>query len=323
MFSTLSALNSNINFTLKPFTTIPQGNLYTYTGNNQVITVPIGKKYMTVFLWGAGGGCSGIGAIGTTSTAYSGGGGGYTSATFNVNPGEVYTLIVGQGGGYNTPGASLGTTYGGGGGALGNGDNNWRNAQGGGRSAVQINGNDIITTGGGGGGGINYLSGSGISTGGAGGGLIGGNALTLSTSIPIPYGTGGTQTTGGIGGYSQIASRYDTTNGNQYLGGNGGSIGSGGGGGYFGGGGGSAGFPQYYFCGGGGGSSYVNKILCPPLSAQVITRANGNIVANNTQLPLSFIGTIGNGGVGPITGTSSKIGNSGQNGLILIYFTPI
>lgn len=63
----------------------------TYTGADQIITVPAGATYMWLKLWGAG--TASGGDAGTDAAA-----GGYTEAWFNVTPGTQYSVVVGQGG---------------------------------------------------------------------------------------------------------------------------------------------------------------------------------------------------------------------------------
>ncbi|MCF8552848.1 MAG: InlB B-repeat-containing protein, partial [Candidatus Planktophila sp.] len=63
---------------------------FNYTGANQSWTVPTGVTSATFYLFGAGGG-------GNTRT--SGGGGGYATGAYSVTAGQIYTIIVGEGGG--------------------------------------------------------------------------------------------------------------------------------------------------------------------------------------------------------------------------------
>ena len=322
MFSTFSTYNSILSVNIPPniFITTPTGTQYTYLGSDQTVIVPTGKKYMTVFAWGAGGANPGLGSYNTT-TAWSGGGGGYTSATFNVSSGQSYTVIVGQGGTFTSDGHGPSGTYGGGGGSIGDSDAGWRYCAGGGRSAVKYGGNDIITAGGGGGGGIGWGSFQFTNvTGGAGGGLIGGNGNgTGVISANNQYGGFGGNTISGQGGSSAKPTNNGSTNGNLYVGGNGGLYGMGGGGGYYGGGGGGDRVASWLMRAGGGGSSYVNLSLCASRSNQVILQANTYIVANDTQLPTP--GTIGWGGNKGVTITvAPTTGVAGQNGLVMIYF---
>lgn len=61
---------------------------FAYSGEQIRWTVPEGVKFLTAHLWGAGGG----------RDVKFGGRGGYTRCKFAVVPGQVYSLIVGQGG---------------------------------------------------------------------------------------------------------------------------------------------------------------------------------------------------------------------------------
>jgi hypothetical protein len=113
---------------------------FNYTGSDQSWTVPADVTSATFYLIGAGGG-GGIQA---------GGGGGYASGTYSsLTPGQVLTIIVGQGGGgvasttrpgvSGYPGQYTPPTYGGGGrgGSYGGATANWF-ASGGGRSAIRL-----------------------------------------------------------------------------------------------------------------------------------------------------------------------------------------
>ena len=208
---------------------------YSVTGSNDTFTVPQGTYLLRVKLSGAGGG------LGVNSA--NGGNGGYVEGDLVVTPGEVLTIIVGQGG------ASGGTTTTFGGGARGY----TSGGSGGGRSAIQRSGADIVTAGGGGGGSKNNPSGNSNGYGGAGGGLTGQDGTTVDTVlVPDGGGKGGTQSAGGAGGTSGFG---NASNGSLSTGGaasptNGGG---GGGGGYYGGGGGVG-------SGAGGGSSYVANL---------------------------------------------------------------
>jgi len=215
-----------------PIPIVPSGGVgtilnFTYTGSDQTWTCPSGTSSIRVSINGAGGG-NGYGSIG--------GSGGLVEGSLAVTSGNVYTIIVGQGG---ATGGN--TTYGGGGysGAYGYG------SQGGGRSAIAYGVDDLVTAGAGGG--SAYYANGGVG-GGIDGGIGYGNGFSNST--------GGTQYSGGIGSTSYGAYYYDGTNGGKYYGGNGGwYYGSGGGGGWYGGGGGG-----YYAQPGAGGSSYVGNL---------------------------------------------------------------
>ena len=231
---------------------------FVYTGGNQTWTAPAGCYYIDITLNGAcGGNFSGLG--------------GKVSGRLNVNPGQVYTIIVGGGGQNTTPGPA---TYGGGGAG---------NYSGGGRTAIAYAGADLATAGGGGG--NPYYSGF---TGGNGGGLTG----AAGTGTGADGGLGGSQTAGGSGGVDSNPGG----NGSQYQGGTGSGYGGGGGGGYFGGGGGadSGNPPAFLSGGGGGGSSYVANLYYNVVNTQgggATTGRNGTAsityyVGNDTVLTL-------------------------------------
>jgi hypothetical protein len=215
---------------------------FTYTGADQTFTVPPNVYQITVKLWGAGG------AGGNYVFNDIGGGGGFATATLNVNPGEQYIIIVG---GAGLPGAGAGAY--GGGGAKANGAGGRGGGRSGLRNALSV---ELITAGGGGGGGggnAEDVNGKGIARGGAGGGLTG------EPSFWIPYnGNPGTQTEGGAGGAWPVDNLpHGSQPGSQFVGGNTIAIENGyngsGGGGYYGGGSGT----DIGDGGGGGGSSFI------------------------------------------------------------------
>jgi hypothetical protein len=200
--------------------------VYSYTGYDQVATVPAGCSTATIKAWGAGGG------VGTYAAVCSGAGGFAQRTVTGLTTGDNLVVMVGRGGtGYSA-------SYGGGGaGAL---SGSAYGGSGGGLSGVFVGSksqtNALVIAGGGGG---TYLS----TVGGAGGGASGLDAK----------GMGGTQTAGGApgtipltGGGGVAGSALQGGYGTKYLGGGG----TGGGGGYFGGGG-----AGWY--GGGGGSGYA------------------------------------------------------------------
>jgi hypothetical protein len=105
-------------------------NIFTYLGVDQTYTVPSGVTSMTLSMWSGGGGS------GQTGTA--GAAGYWINGTLSVTAGQVYKVIVAQGGVYN----STATSYGGGGGAGSGGGG----ASGGGRSALQLQVSAVITS---------------------------------------------------------------------------------------------------------------------------------------------------------------------------------
>ena len=288
---------------------------YTYTGTDQIVSIPSGYIKAYIQCWGAGGAAQGHGNIGAWSNGNAGGGG-YTSATFSIVGYSTLKLIVGQGGVSRNRGVSSPSTYGGGGGQPLNGDSNWGTASGGGRSAVQllVSGSytEIITGGAGGGAGcISSGNTANKGTGGAGGGLIGGNALNSSSE----GGLGGTQSAGGARAPGVGAGSAGIA-GSQFTGGTGGTYGGGGGGGYYGGGGGGI-SGGWTMGGGGGGSSYVNSTYLASGNISTITQGSTPAVANNSGLPTYFQNTIGNGGAAT---SSTYVGQHGQHGFIIIAF---
>ena len=222
---------------------------FNYTGSDQSWTVPSGVTSATFYLIGAGGGGG--------RASFGGGGGGYASGTYAVTPGQVLTVIVGQGGGgvaagavSGLPGAYTPLTYGGGGrgGSFGGASAVWYSS-GGGRSAIRLPNatTDLATAAGGGGGSYSQC------------GFGGGGTSGLPIPASVNSGTGGTQTTGGAGGFSNNG--YPGTAGTAYLGGTSKDEGGGGGGGYYGGGGGGDNY------GGAGGSSYIALLTAATTTA--------------------------------------------------------
>lgn len=80
-----------------------------YTGGLQQLTWTSTQSTIQAYLWGAGGG--GGGDEGSDDPGGNGGGGAFARYDFTVNPGDVITVAVGQGGrgGTRTPGTVVGT----------------------------------------------------------------------------------------------------------------------------------------------------------------------------------------------------------------------
>lgn len=80
-----------------------------YTGGLQQLTWTATQSTIQAYLWGAGGG--GGGDEGSDDPGGNGGGGAFARYDFTVNPGDVITVAVGQGGGggTRTPGTVVGT----------------------------------------------------------------------------------------------------------------------------------------------------------------------------------------------------------------------
>ena len=231
---------------------------YSYTGNYQSRTLSPGKYKLEV--WGAQGG-------------YNGGYGGYSVGIITLTETTTFYIYVGgAGGSWSTKGTG-GAGWNGGGSASSSGSS----TVGGGGGATDIRrggtslNNRIIVAGGGGGHGNGY-------SGGSGGGTTGGNGSGDSGGSTYKWdrrGYGGTQSSGGAGGFcgaSITSASYDyySDDGSFGKGGDGytGTSGSawlntaGGGGGWYGGGGGgnnnktSGGTAR----GGGGGSGYIGGV---------------------------------------------------------------
>lgn len=247
-------------------------------GADQHFVVPAGVTKLRAKIWGAGGGHSndtGVPALGCA--------GGYTQAVIDVTPGEVLTVIVGQGGTVHTS-ASATKSYGGGGGV----PSPSGGAKGGGRSAIRRGATELATAGGGGG--TRGQSWE-LAPHGVGGGETGG-----SGGWPFHSGSGGTATAGGVGATANGASP-----GTQFEGGNGQAAvamgTAGGGGGYFGGGGANIGV-------GGGGSGYVGG---PGVTGTTTAPPAGAKPPNDTDP--DYLPGIGAGG---------PTGNPGGPGLIVL-----
>ena len=320
----------------------------TYSGGDQTFTVPANVTSIKVKMWGAGG--AGVDANYYPNQS-GGGAGGYTTGTIAVTPGQVLTVVVGQGG---ILGATGGGSYGGGGAggsnALKSGSpTNARGSSGGGMSALFLPGgktaaNALLVSGGGGGaspgadtprpgGNINGTA----PFAGGGGGSTGG-ADTVNTAIS---GQGGTQSAGGASPTTTTGCIVGSTAGSQFQGGPGSSVaaigtngseaggnegGGGGGGGWFGGGGGkcqgatsSNTTLSFQNSSGGGGSSYIGGTGVT--SASTIAGGNGvygtpgqgGTAANNTDT--QYVSGIANGGTSSVAG-----GGTGGNGMVVIQY---
>jgi hypothetical protein len=263
----------------------------TYTGADQTFTVPASfpsNSSLIVEVWGAAGG--GAGYNGSPGSYRAGGGGGGYSKTSipNINAGDSFTVVVGQGGSLVPSNNSPRTLGYGGGASPGQGDAGTTAGAGGGLSGVFLDiakTQPLVISGGGGGASPGINPSSLANSGSAGGGGGGHAAASLGGTWAGFPGTLVAEGAGSGGGQA----------GAQYLGGHGadtGEPGGGGGGGYFGGGGGSnqvSGGNQNG--GGGGGSGFV--------TSSVVVIQSGN-------------GTIGDVGLSPsdpgIAGTPPSIG---------------
>ncbi len=257
---------------------------FSYTGAVQNYTTPCRGSY-TLYVWGAQGGNSG-------------GNGGYSTGTINLNEKtSLFVYVGGQG--------STGTTAGFNGGGTAASTNG---GSGGGASDIRIAQDSlysrVIVAGGGGGKGQDSCAAGGVGGGTSGGGSASQNNCGTQAG-------GGTQTAGGAAGV--YSSTKGANTGSFGKGGNGGSgsyIGGGGGGGWYGGG---AGASSSWSNGGGGGSGYVytssTASSCP--SGCKLTSSYYLTNASTTAGSSSFTGTSG----------TSETGHSG-NGYARIVFNP-
>lgn len=269
-----------------------------YTGSIQTFRAPYTGKYK-IELWGAQGG--------SYNETYYGGYGGYSSGIIELNENEKLYIHVG-GQGTSCIGTSCKIAYGGynGGGnsAYKEGSTSkFKNVSGGGATDVRTvagswNNEEslysrIMVAGGGGGSG--YYDSTRIGMGGYGGGTSGGNGTSTYNSNYA--GTGGTQTSGGIG-YSS------TTNGKFGFGGYGITAGdwnaAGAGSGWYGG---AAGYG--YQAGGGGGSGFV-------LTSSSISSVPSGYIPTSKYYFSSPINIAGNESMPTHDGTSTMIGNQGN-----------
>ena len=251
---------------------------FTYTGSDQSWTVPSGITAITAKLWGAGGGSGANGTAGTGS---------YGTGTIAVSSGQIFKIIVGQGGLYG-PNTFRG---GGGGGYAGIFRNN---------TADQTNAL-IVVAGGGGAAGNNQTNGE--QGYGGGGGAFGGNGnngyVDNRGGNTNGTGKGGTQSAGGAKGYNAPNANADggalrggtaqggsnNTFGTAQYGGGGTSCSDSGwyapgagGAGYYGGGAGSN--DGGYGSGGGGGSSYYNSTYVSSVSSIGGTDGGNSLTRN-------------------------------------------
>lgn len=284
---------------------------FNYTGANQIFTVPAGVYYLTIKVWGAGGGYSGFGQGGS-------GCGGYSTGTMFVTPGQTFDVMVGgRGLGLQS---GINPVYGGGGiGGLCPGGG--QGSSGGGRSGVAYTGQSQFIIAGGGGGGPNNVAFS-TTFAGNGGDDVGTDVVlaagTLSPAVVLA--TGGSQSAGGLGATTSRTS-LNGFDGTSLQGGKGGPDptgtnggGAGGGGGYFGGGGGNACFNlrQPDETPGGGGSGYVDNTVLLTSSMQSTPTATVKqlLLPPNSTDP-DYVGNAGAGG------------NTSVAGLVVFNYTPL
>ena len=308
-------------------------------------TVPLNLTSLTYFLFGAGGGVAPHGAINTTP-AVNGGGGGFSTGTLAVTPGQTINVSAGEGGwggGMGYPGGSGPTNnpfFSGGRGA----------AYGGAGGGMAIITSDPITApypsnveapnifgiaagGGGGGGGEPGAAGGGLT------GDAGGTSTAQTNRSPDGYGGGGgDQEQGGqageggpssgpgengaylFGGDAQAAGTHPQPNPQA-------SVGGGGGAGFYGGGGGGGNPSGPNHAGGGGGSSYVGHPQVTSGSTSGGTNDEGGGVANPNYQASTNEGVLGSVMEAAYTsnpslpGPSQRDSGTGEDGFVLLTGT--
>jgi len=249
---------------------------FNFTGADQTYTVPNGVTQLLLKIWGAAGG-GGDGADGHTPR---GGSGAFVEAILSVTPGEVLTVVVGEGG-WTGPEVGTPLTSYGNGGTTGNTPLSTHAAFtpggfGGGLSGIA---NSDKTTwfaiAGGGGGASRGPKGAG-GGGGHPSGLVAGNGYGSDSGSGSGRGGGGTQTAGGSGGTGGRLANGQA--GSALTGGNtASSVAGAGGAGWFGGGAGAG-----FYNGGGGGSSYTLSARCSSV-AHVNGETNSGITYTSTH----------------------------------------
>ena len=265
-------------------------NSLEYIRGAYLLTVPVTGSYK-VELWGAAGGGADPGK---------GGKGGFISSNINLTSGTQYLLVIGQGGSYVGGNYdSLYATQGGGGAGYGYG------GSGGGATILAMYeeektlGELTIMAVAGGGGGASDNTGAGYSYLAGDGGYLYSDLGNLN-GTNSSYGTGGTQTAGGIktngvtfgnaGGYLQGGTGVgDLSECNDFF--SDCNSAGGGGGGYYGGAGGTADTD-----GGAGGSSYVNSSYgnlneeTVPASIPLKVCLGANLSGENGLARITYIG---------------------------------
>ena len=279
----IQASSLQYSLTISSINILTNQTVFQYTGALQTYTIPAGIYSLNVSMWGAGGGGGGT---------LTGGAGAYISGTLAVIPGQVFTILVGQGGHVTTQ------SYGGGG-KGGTYDSGTWGGGGGGRSAILLGASELVTVGGGGGGGV--ATGS---YGGYGGYTVGSPGLVSAVG-----GGGGTLTSGGAAIPTNV---YVATNGSLHQGGDSISFGGGGGGGYYGGAGGAAyaqsGITGDTSSGGGGGGGSSTPSSGPWTLLVGSNSPNGRDTAPATTVP------------GFVTGVAAGASSTGGNGLVILSY---
>lgn len=266
--------------------TIPKKLKFSYTQEDQLFTVPYGVSQLKFKIWGAGGGGSNAGYPYST-----GGAGGFVSGFLEVQPGQEYKIMVGQGGMSDNSSDPNVEVYGFGGSPPGSN----RGSHGGGLSGI-FKGKDAILP-------TSQTRALLI----AGGGGAGERAPVLVSS-------------GGQGGDPSHSGGMPTMAGGNDLNG----YGGGGGGGYYGGVSGENRISNYpdRVHHGEGGSNYLEPSVLTPIFLSSTDIANlSDPFQIQENLPPNITDPDYEVGIG--TGTTLT-GNRGGNGLVILeYFIEI
>jgi len=249
-------------------------SVFNYTGSAQTFTVPTDVTSISVDAYGASSSVSSGNYAGYCGSGYQAKGG-RVQTSLSVTPGQTLYIYVGgmsvycySGSNNCLPLSNQAGGWNGGGNGSGNGE------AGGGATDIRLGGTSmsdrVIVAGGAGGAGSYCTNG-----GGHGGGLTAGNGTYDNSYYGSSngYGYGGSQSSGGNGGYN-VHSNVSAGDGSLGQGGNGVQSGGGGGGGYYGGGAGA-----YEYCTGGGGSSYTHPTLCSSVvHTQGVQTGSGQLI---------------------------------------------
>lgn len=281
----------------------PRVAIFPNVNTVQSFTLPADANTVLIKAWGAGGGS---GSVSGWSFGADGGGGGHSSAIINGVSG-VLGVVTGQQGFKNQ---GVGSGFGGGRSASGNGVDNTYGGGGGGYSGVflttTINQANALVIAGGGGGGGSSRAGTG-NVGGAGGGLTAQDGFSIYDGKASYGGRAGTQ----FGAGADASSDAVNVTGGQdaLLGGHSrvNSYGGGGGGGYFGGSGG--GYSESNTMGGGGGGS--GFIRAGAIASSNLT-GSARVPANIGDVSYPFGLFAGYGGVAN--------SSNGTAGFVVIYY---
>lgn len=294
-------------------------SIFNYTGSDQSFSVPSSGGTVTellVYMWGAGGGAD----EGGTATA---GAGGFSSGTIsrldgqNLN-GDVFTVVVGQGGLRGVGSSTMPSMYGGGGAGSAESGGGHVSGCGGGLSGIFSGGSSVFSGSNpqpgahgrsiiiaGGGAGCNDQTAN-LAYGGSGGGTEGGRGGSEPANNN-KGGWGGRQ----VAGYAGSNSSGTYANGSELRGADGptGNDDPGGGGGYYGG---QSGGDDN--TGGGGGSGYIGGTSTYKVTGGVTTNGGQGLSSAGYSPPET-----GNEYYTTGIGAGYRSQNGGNGKVVIIY----